>query len=123
MEETTKEITALLRDLAAQIGVTVQELYRVLTERALYEGVVYTSISAVLAAVLLSLGLRLLYAAVYKPDLDDNGKYTDSTGAKFAIGTIFLVACVIAFYATGEHLIQALTPEASAVHELLRTIR
>ena len=130
MESVTKQITEMLRDLASQLGVTVAEMYHVLTVRAMYEGLSYSILCAVIVSVCGSLAVYFLYRGftyVQTTYTDTNGMecYHNLPDGILAMRIAAIFALVIALGALLQfpfYLTQWLSPEASAVEQLLHLI-
>ncbi len=115
-QEIAKQVTDLLRDFAQQLGVTVGELYRVLTVRAAYEGVVYSVWLAVTGAVLITVGIIMTYKGW--DDCDGDGP-----SGSVVLGVLASIVGIIVLFQVPGYLIQAMSPEATAVQQLLRVLR
>lgn len=124
-KEVVTQVADLLRDFASQLGVTTAQVYEVLTKRAAVEGAIYAAALTASTILLGSIGFGLIYTAFKNPKVD--GRYgvqlSDESGTKIGIGCVAcFIACVCALFVPGS-IIQMLTPEATAVEQLLRVIR
>lgn len=127
MEQSIDKIIQLLRELAVQLGVTTQEVYQVLTERAFVDGVVNTVFSAVIAVSGFVVGLKLLISVWRRHEsfINEYGRseWTDGTVARAVVGGACTVAGLLATGCIPGYVIQLITPQATALQEIMRLLK
>jgi hypothetical protein len=106
------EITLMLRDLAAQLGVTVDYLWPLLVKRVVVWW--YSQVAAVGLLGFSSLIFGMIGNYGDEHDWDDDG-----VGAVYLISIILLVASVIFGLVVIANLDYLITPEAVAIDRIL----
>ena len=120
MNEMLDKVLPLLQSFATSLGVTVARLMEILTVRARIEG----GLQTVLGYMAGMAGIVVFICMFRNPVYDGPGDLSESTVAKRAVGCGALIIAVLAFsYATTTGLVQYLTPEATAVQQLLEILR
>ena len=125
MQDTTNQVVDLLRDFAAQIGVTTAQVYEVLTKRAYVEGVAYVVLESIIFLVTCTVGAKLIHSGstAEKADYYGGQKMTDEAAFKVIGGIIALILAILTTSVIPSSVVQMLTPEATAVEQLLRVVK